>query len=157
MNAAVTPLGAIRPMTSADLAAVAAVERDSYRYPWSEGIFRDCLLAGYSSVVLDVEGQVVGYGIMSVAAAEAHILNLCVHPSYQRCGYGRSLLHELLTRARAAAVKKVFLEVRPSNYPALALYAAQGFKRIGIRPGYYQAEQGREDAVILAAALPKLV
>ena len=153
MNAAVTPLGAIRPMTSADLAAVAAVERDSYRYPWSEGIFRDCLLAGYHSVVFEMEGQVAGYGIMSVAAAEAHILNLCVHPSCQRRGYGRSLLHELLAGARAAAVAKVFLEVRPSNQAALALYAAEGFERIGIRPGYYQAERGREDAVILAASL----
>ena len=153
MNAAVTPLGEIRAMVSADLSAVAAVERATYRYPWSEGIFRDCLLAGYFSVVLEVDGLLCGYGIMSVAAAEAHILNLCVHPSCQQAGYGRRLLHSLLAGAREAEVDKVFLEVRPSNQAALALYASEGFARIGIRPGYYQAERGREDAVILAASL----
>ncbi len=153
MNAAVTPLAEIRSMASADLSAVALVERETYRYPWSESIFRDCLLAGYKTVVLEVDGLLSGYGIMSIAAAEAHILNLCVHPSCQRRGYGRSLLTVLLRDAREAEVDKVFLEVRPSNQAALALYAAAGFQQIGIRPGYYQAARGREDAVILAACL----
>jgi ribosomal-protein-alanine N-acetyltransferase len=140
-------------MTSADLRAVALVERQTYRYPWSEGIFRDCLLAGYQAIVLDVDGVLSGYAIMSIAAAEAHILNLCLHPRTQRRGYGRWLLHVLLDNARDSAVDRVFLEVRPSNQPALALYAQEGFQQIGIRPGYYQAEGGREDAVILAASL----
>jgi ribosomal-protein-alanine N-acetyltransferase len=153
MSAAVHPRTEIRLMQPSDLKAVAAVERAAYHYPWSLGISRDCLLAGYYCLVLDVAGSVTGYGIMSIAAGEAHLLNLCVHPSAQRLGYGRRLLNALLLKAADAQADKVFLEVRPSNSTALRLYASMGFEQIGIRPAYYQAEHGREDAIILAATL----
>jgi [ribosomal protein S18]-alanine N-acetyltransferase len=153
MSAAVHPRTEIRLMQPADLKAVAAVERAAYQYPWSLGIFRDCLLAGYYCFVLDVSGGVTGYGIMSVAAGEAHLLNLCVHPNAQRLGYGRRLLAALMARATEAGADKIFLEVRPSNRIALKLYGSVGFEQIGTRPAYYQAENGREDAVILAATL----
>jgi ribosomal-protein-alanine N-acetyltransferase len=153
MSAAVHPRTEIRLMQPADLKAVATVERAAYQYPWSLGIFRDCLLAGYYCLVLDVAGSVTGYGIMSIAAGEAHLLNLCIHPSAQRLGYGRRLLNALLLKASDAQADKVFLEVRPSNKVALELYASVGFEQIGIRPAYYQADRGREDAVILAVAL----
>jgi ribosomal-protein-alanine N-acetyltransferase len=153
MSAAVHPRTEIRMMQPSDLKAVAAVERAAYQYPWSLGIFRDCLLAGYYCLVLDVAGSVTGYGIMSVAAGEAHLLNLCVHPDAQRLGYGRRLLNALLLKAADTQADKVFLEVRPSNSVALRLYASMGFEQIGIRPAYYQAENGREDAIILAATL----
>src|SRR5678816_4621907 len=96
MSAAVRPRTEIRLMQPADLKSVAAVERAAYQYPWSLGIFRDCLLAGYYCLVLDVGGSVTAYGIMSVAAGEAHLLNLCVHPNAQRLGYGRRLLGALM-------------------------------------------------------------
>jgi ribosomal-protein-alanine N-acetyltransferase len=153
MSAAVNPRTEIRSMQPADLKAVAGVERDAYQFPWSLGIFRDCLLAGYQCLVLDVGGAVMGYGIMSIAAGEAHLLNLCIHPKAQRLGYGRRLLNALLMRATDADAERVFLEVRPSNETALRLYASVGFERIGIRPSYYQALNGREDAVILSVAL----
>ena len=153
MSAAVHPRTEIRMMQPADLKAVAAVERAAYEYPWSLGIFRDCLLAGYYCLVLDVGGSVTGYGIMSVAAGEAHLLNLCMHPGAQRLGYGRRLLNTLLLKASDAQADKVFLEVRPSNLAALLLYRSAGFDQIGVRPAYYQAANGREDAVILAATL----
>jgi ribosomal-protein-alanine N-acetyltransferase len=140
-------------MQPADLKAVAAIERAAYQYPWSLAIFRDCLLAGYYCLVLEVAGSVTGYGVMSVAAGEAHLLNLCVHPNAQRLGYGRRLLNALMMRAADAGADKIFLEVRPSNGVALRLYDSVGFEQIGIRPAYYQAENGREDAVILAATL----
>ena len=140
-------------MQPSDLKAVAAIERTAYEYPWSLGIFRDCLLAGYYCIVLEIGEIVTGYGIMSIAAAEAHLLNLCVHPVSQRLGYGRHLLDALLIKAQDADVEKVFLEVRPSNKIALQLYHSVGFEQIGIRPAYYQAGRGREDAVILATAL----
>jgi ribosomal-protein-alanine N-acetyltransferase len=140
-------------MSPSDLQAVANVERASYEFPWSPGIFRDCLLAGYYSLVLEVAGTVIGYGIMSIASAEAHLLNLCVHPLSQRRGYGRHILSELLAVARDSEVEKVFLEVRPSNGVALSLYYSMGFEQIGIRPSYYQTSGGREDAVVLAATL----
>jgi ribosomal-protein-alanine N-acetyltransferase len=153
MSAAVHPRTEIRLMQPSDLKAVAAVERAAYQYPWSLGIFRDCLLAGYYCLVLEVAGSVTGYGIMSIAAGEAHLLNLCVHPGAQRLGYGRRMLNALLLKAADAQADKVFLEVRPSNSVALRLYASMGFEQIGIRPAYYQAENGREDAIILAATL----
>jgi len=153
MSAAINPRTEIRLMQPADLKAVAAVERAAYQYPWSLGIFRDCLLAGYYCLVFDVAGAVTGYGIMSIAAGEAHLLNLCVHPAAQRLGYGRRLLNTLLLKASDAQADKVFLEVRPSNEIALRLYRSAGFEQIGVRPAYYQAEHGREDAVILAASL----
>jgi ribosomal-protein-alanine N-acetyltransferase len=153
MSAAVHPRTEIRLMQPADLKSVAAVERAAYQYPWSLGIFRDCLLAGYYCLVLEVGGSLTGYGIMSVAAGEAHLLNLCVHPNAQRLGYGRRLLSALMLRAVDAGADRIFLEVRPSNKIALLLYASVGFEQVGIRPAYYQAENGREDAVILAATL----
>ena len=153
MSAAVQPQALIRMMQPTDLKAIAEVERAAYDYPWSLGIFRDCLLAGYYCIVLEIDGTVSGYSIMSIAAAEAHVLNICVHPRVQSRGHGRRLLNSLLDKARDAGVDKIFLEVRPSNQHAIALYRSVGFEEIGIRPGYYQARWGREDAVILAAIL----
>jgi len=154
MSAAVNPSTEIRLMLPSDLKAVARVENAAYEYPWSLGIFRDCLLAGYYGLVLEIGGALTGYGIMSIAAAEAHILNLCIHPGVQRMGYGRGLLNALLLRAQECDVRKVFLEVRPSNKAALSLYYSVGFVQIGIRPAYYQAPYGREDAVVLSLTLP---
>lgn len=153
MSAAIEPRSAIRPMLPADLKAVARIEVDAYEYPWSLGIFRDCLLAGYYGIVLDVGGAVTGYAIMSAAAAEAHILNICVHPGARRFGYGRRLLSALLVKADELEVERAFLEVRPSNEVALELYRSAGFVEIGVRPAYYQAAYGREDAIVLAATL----
>lgn len=153
MSAAVLPRTEIRLMLPSDLKAVSRVEHAAYEYPWSHGIFRDCLLAGYYSLVLDIGDGVLGYGIMSIAAAEAHILNLCVHPSVQRMGYGRRVLNALLAKAEESEANQVFLEVRPSNTAALSLYCAAGFEQIGIRPSYYQANYGREDAVVLSLKL----
>ena len=89
MSAAVHPRTEIRLMQPSDLKPVSAVERAAYDYPWSLGIFRDCLLAGYYCLVLEVGETVTGYGVMSIAAAEAHLLNLCVHPGSQQLGFGR--------------------------------------------------------------------
>jgi ribosomal-protein-alanine N-acetyltransferase len=142
-------------MRPKDLQAVADVEFASYRFPWTLGIFRDCLLAGYQSLVLEISGSLGGYCIVSIAAGEAHILNLCVHPSYHGLGFGRQLLVEALERARESGVERVFLEVRPSNKTAISLYRSLGFRLIGRRPSYYQADYGREDAVIYASAFPR--
>lgn len=141
---------AVRGMTPDDLAEVSDIERRSYEFPWRHGVFRDCLLAGYSCVVLQHGERVVGYGILSIAAGEAHVLNLCIDPDYRSLGYGNLLLDEVLARARQAEVREVFLEVRPSNVNALALYRKKGFHRIARRTAYYQARDGREDAEVLS-------
>jgi ribosomal-protein-alanine N-acetyltransferase len=139
-----------RTMVHEDLSQVSDIERRSYDFPWSHGVFRDCLLAGYTCIVLERTDRVAGYGILSVAAGEAHVLNLCVDPEYRRLGYGDRLLDEMLQRAKAASVKEVFLEVRPSNVNALSLYRKKGFRQIAHRRAYYQARYGREDAAVLS-------
>jgi len=141
-------------MRAEDIPVVAAMEQSAYEFPWTVGIFRDCMRVGYDCRVLQGDGGVLeGYVILSVAAEEAHLLNLCVHPDRRRCGLGRDMLRHALTAARIAGAKRVFLEVRPSNYPALALYEDEGFVRIGRRPRYYRSRAGREDAVVLARDL----
>lgn len=143
----------IRDMKHDDVAMVSDIERRSYEFPWSHGVFRDCLLAGYQCITLIREDRVAGYAILSVAAGEAHILNLCIDREFRALGYGERLLDELLYRARSATVREIFLEVRPSNKTALALYKKKGFHQIADRPAYYQANEGREDAAVLAKKL----
>lgn len=143
----------IRPMMEMDLPDVAGIEQRSYAYPWSENIFRDCLRVGYTCRALEMTGQIIGYGVMSLGAGEAHILNVCVREEFRSVGFGRRLLDNLLERAAAAGVIEAFLEVRPSNLAAIRLYQSLGFEQIGIRRGYYQAPDGREDAIVLKREL----
>lgn len=133
-----------------DLDAVMAIELRAYPFPWSRGIFRDCLRAGYPAWVLEHDDGVIGYGVLSMAAGEAHVLNVCTAPHGQGRGHGRRLLRALLQVARGAAIERVFLEVRPSNGVAIDLYASEGFREIGRRPRYYPAHAGREDAMVMA-------
>jgi len=140
-------------MEEADLEQVIAIERAAYEFPWTWGIFHDCLRVGYCCWVLDQGDGVEAYGVMSVGAGESHILNLCVTPTRQGSGLGKRLLHKLLAVAREHKVAMVFLEVRPSNRGAQDLYLAAGFNEIGTRKSYYPAKHGREDALILALDL----
>ncbi len=143
----------IRPMMEIDLPEVGVIEQASYSFPWSENIFRDCLRVGYTCRALDLAGQIIGYGVMSLGAGEAHILNVCVRNEFRNLGFGRRLLEHLLERASASGVGEAFLEVRPSNVAAIRLYQHLGFEQIGIRRGYYQAPDGREDAIVLKREL----
>jgi ribosomal-protein-alanine N-acetyltransferase len=154
MNALVKPaVPQIRPMRLDDLPAVLAIEVRAYAYPWTEAIFKDCLRAGYSLWVLDGALGMLGYGVLSAAAGEAHILNLCVDPAHQGSGLGRRLLNRMVDLARWHQAERVFLEVRPSNSRAIALYHRAGFCEIGNRPNYYPGRNGREDAVVMAKEL----
>ena len=143
----------IREMNHDDLSMVSDIERRSYEFPWSHGVFHDCLLAGNQCLALIREGHVAGYAILSVAAGEAHILNLCTDPEFRALGYGERLLDELMYRARSASVREIFLEVRPTNETAIGLYRKKGFHQIAARPAYYQARDGREDASVLVKKL----
>jgi len=143
----------IRPMSENDVSEVIAVERASYQFPWSEGIFRDCLRVGYVCRVVTVNDIIIGYGVMSVGAGEAHILNLCIGEPHRCRGVGRRLLSYLVERGAAAGMSEAFLEVRPSNTSAIRLYQSAGFEQVGMRRGYYQAVGGREDAAVLKLAL----
>ena len=143
----------VRRMVHDDLPDIADIERRSYDFPWSHGVFRDCLLAGYNCLVLVHDDRPVGYGILSVAAGEAHVLNLCVDPAHRARGYGEQLLDAMLRISRGAGVREIFLEVRPSNETAIRLYRKKGFHQIASRPSYYQATHGREDAAVLVRKL----
>ena len=150
---AALPQVTFRPMLEADVSQVIAVERASYQFPWSEGIFRDCLRVGYLCRVVLLGDELIGYGVMSAGAGEAHILNVCVRESARCHGIGRSLLKHLLERAAAFGMSEAYLEVRPSNTAAIRLYQSLGFQQVGIRRGYYQAVGGREDAAVLRLPL----
>ena len=93
-------LSGLRPMREDDLDAVHAIEIRAYEFPWTPGIFRDCLRADYPSWVLTESGRLIGYFLMSVAAGEAHVLNVCVAPEAHGRGHGRRLLRALLHIAR---------------------------------------------------------
>nr|WP_281177432.1 ribosomal protein S18-alanine N-acetyltransferase [Pseudoxanthomonas dokdonensis] len=143
----------LRPLRESDLDAVMAIELRAYPFPWTRGIFRDCLKAGYPSWALLEHGLLIGYGLISVAADEAHILNVCVAPERQGRGLGRQLLRALVQLAREHRAGRVFLEVRPSNPGAITLYHSEGFNEIGRRPRYYPSHDGREDALVMAIEL----
>ena len=153
MNALASDATVLRPMREADLPAVMAIEQRAYAFPWTQGVFRDCLLANHPSWVLVEGGHIIGYAVLSVAADEAHVLNLCTAPEMQGRGHGRRLLRALLQLARGRGAHRVFLEVRPSNAPAIALDHDEGFNEIGRRPRYYPARDGREDALVMALEL----
>lgn len=143
----------LRAMRDADIGTVMAIETRAYPFPWTDGIFRDCINACYPSWLLMQEDAVIGYGVISIAAREAHILNICIDPDAQSHGHGRRLLRTLVRIARAQNAERVFLEVRPSNPRAIALYFDEGFNEIGRRPRYYPAHTGREDAIVMAMEL----
>jgi len=143
----------MRPMRGEDIPAVMGVETAAYPHPWTEGIFRDCLRVGYCCWMLMASEEIVGYGVMSVAAGECHILNVCVHPQAQRQGFGRRIVRRLLAGGRSRNADTAFLEVRASNRAALGLYSREGFCEVAKRRGYYPLAAGREDAVIMARSL----
>ncbi len=147
------PAPAIRTMHELDVPVVVSIERAAYQFPWSEGIFRDCLRVGYLCRLVEVGADIAGYGIMSMGAGEAHILNVCVRADYRGRGLARQLMLYLIDRARTAGMYEAFLEVRPSNTTAARLYHALGFVQVGVRRGYYQATNGREDAAVLRRLL----
>ena len=153
MSALLSNAAQMRPMKQADVDAVAAIEQRAYEFPWTAGIFSDCLRAGHQGWVLDCRSGILGYGVLSCAAGEAHILNICVAPEHQGHGHGRHILRRLIDLARWHMVDRVFLEVRPTNPKAMALYQDVGFNEIGRRPNYYPAAKGREDAIVMAMEL----
>lgn len=142
-----------RLMEPEDLPAVLANERAAYDFPWTRGIFLDCLKNGYFCLVAEENHRVVGHALMLIGAGEAHLLNLCVNPECQRSGFARVMLQDCIDTARRQGCEQMFLEVRPSNHAALALYHEFGFNELGRRPAYYDAPGGREDALMLALML----
>ncbi len=143
----------LRLMTEADIQPVMVIEKSAYPFPWSEGNFRDCLKSNYYACVLEEGADMCGYALMSMAAGEAHVLNICIHPEQQGKGLGRALMHSLEQTARANKVEMLLLEVRASNKRAINLYESMGFNELGCRENYYPSHKGHEDALVLAQQL----
>lgn len=145
----------IRQMQLEDVVDVYAIEIATQPVPWSEGIFRDCLGAGYDAWVLLLDEKITGYILAYIRSGECHILNICVRGDVQGSGHGRRLMQHALDAAKQVEANFVILEVRPSNERAITLYRHLGFNEIGIRKDYYAMPDGetREDALVLALHL----
>ena len=142
-----------RRMRMADLPEVAHLEKSLYAFPWSLGNFRDSLTAGYDCWTVTHGEAVIGYAVLMVAVDEAHLLNFAVASEWQNQGVGRGFLKHMIEVGRHAGAQIVYLEVRPSNLAARHLYRTMGFQQIAIRPEYYPAASGREDALFLGLTL----
>lgn len=160
MSAVVRPLEErFAPMLAVDLDEVIAVENDVYPFPWTRGNFEDSLRAGYSAWTMRVadpsawHAPLVAYSIVMIALDEAHLLNLSVARAWHRGGHGWRMLEWIAQQSRDHGARSMLLEVRPSNGPAQRLYERYGFRRIGMRRGYYPARDGREDALVMRIAL----
>jgi [ribosomal protein S18]-alanine N-acetyltransferase len=154
LSAVLKDVPQLAPMRDQDLGGVMAIESAIYTHPWTRGNFADSLRAGYECRVLRfgsnlLGGEVIGYFVLMAAAGEAHLLNLSIGPVHQRNGHGSWLLGEAMALARKLGARSLFLEVRPSNSAAQALYTRFGFRKIAVRRGYYPAHAGREDALVL--------
>lgn len=145
--------GQFRLMVENDLDNVIAIEEAVYPFPWTRGIFYDCLNIGYLCRVLELNGKIIAYAVMSVAVGEAHLLTIVVPNDEQGKGYGKKILNEMIQHAVNDSASTMYLEVRTSNKVAIQLYHERGFNELGIRRGYYPDENGREDALILALDL----
>ncbi|MCP4765556.1 MAG: ribosomal protein S18-alanine N-acetyltransferase [Gammaproteobacteria bacterium] len=137
-------------MTQDDIEQVMKVEHEVYEFPWSEGIFSDCIRVGYYCWLALQQQTVVGHAVISIVADESHMLNLSIARHHQGKGYGRQFIEFLVNEARAQQAQTMLLEVRPSNTAAINCYNGAGFNEIGCRKDYYPAQDGREDALLLA-------
>ena len=147
------PAYVLAPMQETDLDAVLEIERAVYSHPWTRPNFADSLRSAYQCWTARESGVLAGYFVLSAAAGEAHLLNLSIAMRYQRRGQGRAMLREVIAIARSLQAQRLFLEVRPSNRPAIMLYEGTGFQQLAVRRGYYPAHGGREDALVFALHL----
>ena len=143
----------VRPLAPDDVPAVLDIERQGYSHPWSESVFLDCFRDNYRLWGVCRGDMLMAYAVVAYMVDEAHLLNICVHPSGRGEGVGRYLLRHVLATAAHEGMSQLLLEVRVSNHAAIALYQNEGFHEIGQRPGYYPAANGREDARVLMRAL----
>ena len=143
----------LRKMNLADVDAVMRIEQDVHAHPWTRGNFTDALNSGCVCKVYETDGEMLGYVVLMPAVDEAQLLDISIAAAHQRKGLGRKLLEETMKIARGVNMRRVLLEVRPSNVAALELYRAAGFSQIGLRRGYYPKDNGREDAIVMECIL----
>ena len=155
MSAQVAPApGRFVPLERERIAELMVLERQIYPFPWTSGNFEDALRSGYSAWTLVADDNaIMAYAVAMLAVDEAHLLNLAVDPRWQRQGCGWRLLHWMARTMHEYGARSLLLEVRPSNIGAQLMYRRYGFEKIGMRRGYYPAQRGREDAIVMRVAL----
>ncbi len=162
MSAQLKPNLILRSMREDDLDAVMQIEPTIYSHPWTRVNFSDSLNSGYSAWVLEENTKnnmgLIGYALMMLVMDEVHLLNLSIAKHRQKQGLGRYLLEHMINNAKQYKAANMFLEVRPSNVSAIALYENMGFNEMAVRRGYYPADPtisktGREDAVLMGLVL----
>ncbi|UYU31427.1 ribosomal protein S18-alanine N-acetyltransferase [Siccibacter colletis] len=146
-------MNTISLLTPSDLAAAFAIEQRSHAFPWSEKTFASNQGDRYLNLGLNVDGTLAAFAITQVVLDEATLFNIAVDPAYQRRGFGRELLEHLIQTLEQRDVFTLWLEVRASNAPAIALYESLGFNEATIRRNYYPTASGREDAIVMALPL----
>ena len=154
MNAQLKPANvSFREMQVSDLDAVMQIETVNFPFPWTAGNFKDSINSGHICLVLEIDEVMVGYAILMMVLDEAHLLNISVSAAWKGKGWGLHLLNHMMQISREKGGLNMFLEVRPSNVSAITLYESIGFNEMGVRPGYYPAHNGRENAVLMGVAL----
>ena len=138
----------IRDAVPQDVPEFARLERECFTTPWTEEIIRSQLSGeGKLMLVAEEDGRFAGYMGLQYVLDEGYISNVCTAPEFRRRGVASALIDETVTRAAALGLSFLSLEVRRSNEPAIRLYEAWGFQKVGVRPGYY--EKPAEDAIIM--------
>jgi [ribosomal protein S18]-alanine N-acetyltransferase len=141
------------PMSELRLDEVVAIERRAYDHPWTRGNFADSLRSGYQAQLLLAGDEIIGYFVAMQGVDEVHLLNITVDPQHQGQGWGRVMLDALALWARSQKAQWLWLEVRISNKRAQQVYTRYGYRRVGERRGYYPAQNGREDAIVMSYKL----
>ena len=137
------------PMDRSHIEQIAALEKECFSSPWSEAMLTEVLFDSQASFIVaeSEEGGVLGYAGLQVVLDEGYITNVAVRPECRRNGIAQKLLQVFLDFAQAHRLAFLTLEVRASNYGAIALYGSRGFRSVGRRKNYY--EHPKEDAIIM--------
>jgi ribosomal-protein-alanine N-acetyltransferase len=149
MSARKSDLYNFLPMDINYLTKVYELELESYDFPWTKEILRDCILYKYDSFVVVLNDNLVGYIISKITYPETHILNLTVKKNFRKKGIGKALIELIISDARLRNSENIILEVRANNTDAQSLYKKLNFEVIGTRKDYYESKDGREDAYVL--------
>jgi [ribosomal protein S18]-alanine N-acetyltransferase len=145
----------IQPARKKDLEAVWAIEQVSFSHPWTPAMFLEELAKIPATLYVLKEApekRVLGYSCFWSLSGELQLVNIAVHPDRRGQGLGGKLLNHLLQEAEIREAEKIFLEVRPSNRPAIRLYERLGFEVLFRRPRYYTPEG--EDALVMVLKTP---
>jgi [ribosomal protein S18]-alanine N-acetyltransferase len=138
-----------RYLKEEDIDQILKIEELSFATPWTRQSFENELNLNQFAVylVLEKEGQVIGYCGMWLIVDEAHITNIAVLPEFRGQKLGEGILRMIMEVAKKRGAKTMTLEVRVSNTVAQSLYRKLGFMNGGIRKNYYT--DNYEDALVM--------